>query len=188
MKNSTTKVCINDLIQQKEKFAKMFSEGNNNLEICLLKLWNNNIYTIGCCAGHSEKVPYIGIDLNNSNINNVITLLNNLKKDNIKLTFTSNTITHYVGIKGIDINDKTIFNNITDSINNISKSDEFKEQINEILNWNNGYINYQYIYKNNILVSKYCATNNSDKIKEFIDKYNYKVLNEKNNYYSFKLI
>lgn len=35
-------------------FAKSFSEGNKSLEKLLLSLWDNNIQTHGCCAGHSE--------------------------------------------------------------------------------------------------------------------------------------
>ncbi len=59
---------INDYIpkfdeETKIKYAKEFCEGCKELESLLLFLWNNDINTKGCCAGHVEKntLPYIGI-------------------------------------------------------------------------------------------------------------------------------
>ena len=66
--------------ENKEEFAKMFSEGNKELEKCLLKLWNNNIPTLACCGDEStffgaskingafvflEKPAYISIETTN---------------------------------------------------------------------------------------------------------------------------
>lgn len=51
--------------------AHEFSEGSEALEKLLLKCWNNNIMTIGCCVGHEEKDnSYIAFRLNRSSINN----------------------------------------------------------------------------------------------------------------------
>lgn len=52
--------------KRKEGFAELFSEGSPNLKKLLLFLWENNIETIGCCAGHYNErrfdlnFPYIG--------------------------------------------------------------------------------------------------------------------------------
>ena len=66
--------------ENKEEFAKMFSEGNKELEKCLLKLWNNNIPTLACCGDEAtffgaskidgafvflEKPAYISIETTN---------------------------------------------------------------------------------------------------------------------------
>lgn len=61
--------------------AKQFSEGNKDLENLLLTLWNMNIITNACCKGTNEedhhgefhKTPYISINLNSENSNNVLT-------------------------------------------------------------------------------------------------------------------
>ena len=71
---------FDEIKENKEYFASIFSEGNKELEKVLIKLWNNNISTIACC-GHKttimgkskhgnyftpfEKTAYIAIDTTN---------------------------------------------------------------------------------------------------------------------------
>lgn len=48
--------------QEMVEQAKVFSEGNKELEELLIYLWKNGIQTIGCCSGEHENSasPYIG--------------------------------------------------------------------------------------------------------------------------------
>lgn len=39
----------------KESIAKQFSEGDIQLQNCLIKLWDKGIKTVACCRGHDEK-------------------------------------------------------------------------------------------------------------------------------------
>lgn len=52
------------ILSEQEMFeqAKVFSEGNKNLEELLIVLWKNGIQTIGCCSGEHENSanPYVG--------------------------------------------------------------------------------------------------------------------------------
>lgn len=165
-----------------------YSEGNKVLEKCLLKMWDNKIYTIGCCIGHIEKsISYIGIDLINSDINLVINLLNNLNKDKIKIGYTSNIDKKSCSIKSFDINDEALFNEIIELLdkNKESTKKDYFDTIN-MLNIDSGYITYQYEYKNNKLDKFYCITDNNNIINEY--KKMYKNLNKKNNLMLFDLI
>ncbi len=81
------KSMINDLTtlseQEMKKQAKVFSEGNSELEQILIELWKNGVQTIGCCSGHNGKeVPYISfyIDTLEDGLLSDL-LLDTLKKD-----------------------------------------------------------------------------------------------------------
>ena len=73
----------------KLKYAIEFSEKNKSLEELLLYLWNNDINTIACCAGHDkENFPYIYIVVDNLESSTLKELLVNLfvtYDDNINL-------------------------------------------------------------------------------------------------------
>ncbi len=43
-------------LEEREKYAELFSEGDENLKELLLTLWGNKIQTYACCAGHDEVV------------------------------------------------------------------------------------------------------------------------------------
>lgn len=90
--NRKEKYGINDIkIYLTVSLAKEYSEGSKQLEECLLELWNNNFETIGCCKGHTDKIPptkaYIGFKFNNNDTN--IKFLSSLDKENIIITFVS---------------------------------------------------------------------------------------------------
>ena len=44
--------------KRREEFADLFSEENKNLKKLLLFLWDHNIETVGCCAGHYDEYDY----------------------------------------------------------------------------------------------------------------------------------
>lgn len=51
---------MEEVLENKEKWAKIFSEGNEELEQLLLNLWQHNIDTYMCCTGHEYgDTPYI---------------------------------------------------------------------------------------------------------------------------------
>lgn len=53
MKNSEKIYNIDEIKQNKEEYAKRFSEGDKMLETILKLAYENNIYTHACCKGHS---------------------------------------------------------------------------------------------------------------------------------------
>ena len=56
--NESNKI-LNLSDNQKREYAYRYAEGNEYLYNLLLNLWNNGIYTLGCCGGHIEKnEPY----------------------------------------------------------------------------------------------------------------------------------
>lgn len=50
---------INDVLKEKEKAAKIFSEGSKSLEELLLLVWEFGYSTRACCKGHEKEVEYI---------------------------------------------------------------------------------------------------------------------------------
>ena len=58
-------IAIKDISDNKEKYAKIFANGNKELESCLLKLWSNNIHTVA--SGSVNHKSYITISLDNEN-------------------------------------------------------------------------------------------------------------------------
>ena len=42
-------------MEEKEKYAEQFCEGNKDLKMLLLKMWNNGIQTYASCAGHKME-------------------------------------------------------------------------------------------------------------------------------------
>lgn len=67
----------NEDVDRKE-IAKQFSEGDEQLEKCLLELWNNGIQTTACCRGHDTDEyiyrPYIMLKFDH----NIYGLIDNL--------------------------------------------------------------------------------------------------------------
>lgn len=89
----------NEDVDRKE-IAKQFSEGDEQLEKCLLDLWNNGIQTTACCCGHDTeeytRLPYISLEFNHD----VSGLINNLysymnlpeNRNSIELDFCNDNI------------------------------------------------------------------------------------------------
>ncbi len=51
---------IKEVLKNEKYYAKIFSEGNKQLELLLLKLWEYGIETYMCCTGHEwGDTPYI---------------------------------------------------------------------------------------------------------------------------------
>lgn len=182
MENSVAKINFEDIKKNKEKYAKEFSEGNSDLESCLLKLWNNDICTVGCCIGHGISSPYIAFELN-YNVDSIKKILNNIIKENIRLNFTCNEFNKTIGIKSIDSNDFSVFKKIYAAIDKDINSDNYDLEINKCLSWDSGYYNSVYYYnKDN---KRVIVTNNIDEINNLKNKYKYDLINKKINLYQF---
>ncbi len=56
-----------ELTEEERKNTKEWSENNSYLYELLCSLWENNIRTHACCAGHDVSVgqPYLGILIDN---------------------------------------------------------------------------------------------------------------------------
>lgn len=88
----------NEDVDRKE-IAKQFSEGDEQLEKCLLELWDNGIQTTACCRGHDTNEhkcqPYISLKFNHGihglidNLYNYICLPEN--RHSIELDFLYNS-------------------------------------------------------------------------------------------------
>lgn len=189
-----SKTKIDMILENREKYAEEYSEGNSTLKLCLLKLWDNEIYTIGCCIGHDElkeSVSYIGINLIESNIDNVINLLNNIDKSSINFGFTSGYGNYGCSIKSSNKNDNIFFQNIINSLekHTVENSGNGFNKIIDIIRKNSeNYLTFQYVYRNNNLVKNYCVTNDDTLINEYKNKYSSKIYNEKNNLICFNLL
>lgn len=184
MKNSTSVITFSEIKKDTKKYAKEYSEGNKYLEICLLTLWENNIYTKGCCIGHSVKRPYISLDLT-SNLKMIKSILNNIEKDDIRISFVCNEKNKGVSISS-NIGNLTVFKKILNSIKE-NNNNIYKFEIDKAMNWEKDYYMIVYYYKDNIVSKKFVTTNNLDEINNLKYKYDYKVLNEKNMMYQFNI-
>ncbi len=51
-------VDFKEVLKEKQKYARIFSEGCPRLKDLLLKLWDVDIETLGCCAGHDDDESY----------------------------------------------------------------------------------------------------------------------------------
>ena len=74
-----------DVLVDKRAYARVFSEGNKNLESLLNFCFDNNIETFGCCKGHvtqSDSYPYIAFAFSSDDIDtysNLISLVSRSK-------------------------------------------------------------------------------------------------------------
>lgn len=72
-----------------EKSARLFSEGNKDLEELLLTLWSMGIQTNACCKGTEEpdhkqplpKIPYISLHVTIESLNLILALAENILND-----------------------------------------------------------------------------------------------------------
>lgn len=168
MRNITPVIKQEVINKDKEKYAYEFSEGNHSLEKCLIKLWDEGFETIGCCGGHGNHESYIGFKLDDK----AIQFLSNIKKENIKITFSSLIID---GIQNLhftikEINNDKMFDNILNTQFIINKVDKgIMTVINFISKKIDGYVNIRIWYKEKINI--YIVTNNEELIDYFSNIY-----------------
>ena len=179
---------FSEILKNKKKYAKEFSEGDSSLENVLKLLWNESFETIGCCAGHPDKKmkPYVGIKIKNAK--KTIDILSSLDKNDIHITFVS-----FKGVNNFCIRknkEKNIFENILQSYNkkNIKEDELLKSIINKILNRESDeYLNIHCLYNDNKYPKIYINTTDLNLIKDYKTKYEYKILNKKICLYRFKI-
>lgn len=195
MKNTVGVIDMDTILANKEKYALEFSEGNQLLKTLLLKLWDNGIFTRGCCIGHEEEEEifgsYIGIDLLNSDINKVLCFFDNIEKDNLYISSTSDFSNVGCSVHSFDKNDNHFFNNLinalekTNSHNDTKLVSEYMKKIDIIKEYNDKLLNFRYTYENNNLVENICQTTNPI----IIDKYKnmYPLINKINDFHVFDI-
>ena len=180
---NSKKILFEDILNNKDKYSKEFSESEPLLEEVLKLLWNNNIETIGCCKGHDNYKQYIGFRLDN--IDKIIKLLSSLDKKQIQISFVK--LNNKINVSIRKYGDIDIYNNIKNALNKDFEDSYIKNIITKLLNnTSKEYFNIHLYYKDNV-VSEYLNTTDLDLIKEYKNKYEYKILNEKTHMYNFKI-
>lgn len=175
---------INIILEDIDKYAKEFSEGDKLLEKVLKLLWTNGFETVGCCRGHEDKKSYVGFKITDED--KTIKLLSSLDKNNIVITFTSSEKDSISTIKSYVNNDNSIFKNILDSFTKEKIDDEIKSVVEEIKNRKNkDYLNIRYYYENSESVNEYRNTTDKKLIEEYKKKY--ELTNVINEHYFFKV-
>lgn len=167
-----------------DKFAKEFSEGSIDLENTLKILWKNNFETVGCCSGHDNKTEYIGFKVDDKD--KYINFISSIDKSKIHISFVLKNKNLIVSIK--KLGDTDIYGYITSAINGINKDNEIESIINKLSNYQkNNYINIHLYYDNKELTSYKMITDDTNIIEEYKSKYEFVIINEKTNYYCFKI-
>ena len=109
-----------------EEIAEQFSEGDPQLKRVLLELWKNNIRTVACCRGHSDKeIPYITLIIDNNS--------RKLIKETSKYLYTQ---VDGMGLDFVHYDDEE-YDTVT--INMVSQKDK-----NEYFNFLHNYLNFCY--------------------------------------------
>lgn len=176
MKNETQVIPFEEIQNNKEKYAKEFSEGSKLLEQTLLMLWENHIETVGCCIGHNDgkSQQYIGFPL--SNKEKLIELFSSLDKSKIQISFVTNGDHKSTTIKKYGKND--IFENIIQSLSKPKKDNEIEKIIEKMISRkSNSYFNLHLYYENNRLSNWVIHTTDPEIINQYKGKYEYKELN-----------
>ena len=114
-------VKFEDVMKDKQRFLKLFSEGDDNLKETLEYCFDNNISTRGCCKGHSyrkDSYPFIAFDISEDNYDHIRNLFNNLEKDGLVFSFDigSKLLGPTMYVKCLDEEKKTFFNEVTKSL------------------------------------------------------------------------
>lgn len=84
---------------QKEAYAEVFSEGNSSLKKLLCHLWENDIETHACCAGHPGEIYYVKETLFGSKRIDEETFYNPEKHGRGKYYGHDTSYCAYIGIK-----------------------------------------------------------------------------------------
>ena len=171
-----------DILNNIDKYAKEFSEENENLEKVLKLLWNDGFETVGCC-GDNSNTSYIGFKV--VDINKLIRLFSSINKSDVRIAIVKNASSFTCSIKKYKNED--IFLNILNNYNKNLVDNDIKRLFEKFNDYKGiEYINSQYYYFDNNLY-KYFNTSDLDIVNDFKDKYEYKVLNEALHLYSFKI-
>ena len=110
MRSETYVHDMDEILAEKEKYAKEFAEGNENLEKALLCLWGKGLTTTACCAGHPVEETEEYINYNNPAITfyfdddyeELVRLISSLDKNNIiNIDFFVGSELKTVSIQGI---------------------------------------------------------------------------------------
>ena len=80
-----------EIMNNKEYYAKYFSEGRKSLEKLLLSCYERNIMTQACCSGHKDNMyfggysdSYVFMKLNKSDLGLASTILDECRKGDLK--------------------------------------------------------------------------------------------------------
>lgn len=172
------------ILNDVDKYAKEFSEGDPLLEQTLKVLWNSGFETKGCCRGHDNKRAYIGIKINDTD--KTIKLLSSLNKNDIIITFLSYEGELSCSIKSYNNND--IFSNILNSFDKNIVDNEIEKVINKLaVRKNKDYLNVHFYYNGSTLPKMYINTTDLELINKYKNKFDYMILNEKINMYHFDI-
>lgn len=112
-----------DEINNYEKAAKDFAEGNKALERLLLNCFSKGIKTHACCGGHHEDNldPYIAFSYNKENEQYIYSILSELVDTGLVFGYSKLTNGRsFISIEGDALNTKSLFdkiNQIIDSVN-----------------------------------------------------------------------
>ena len=155
------RVNFEEILKNKELYAEKFCEGNKELYELLITLWNKGIETVGCCIGHGKRPAYVGISLK-KNKEEILKILSNLPKDEIRIGFTCQENMKGTGIYQVSKeSEKNIFKEIKESLNKNGKPDEkLKEMVEYIDNLNLGddYLNIRMKYLKGNLMTQIITT------------------------------
>lgn len=154
--------------KDKEKIADEFSEGNEYLKGALLSLWNSNIRTISCCAGHYQKVelpgyptisrfpvsqPYLSIILDEKNYQKIGSLCSKLSerfKDKINIRYLFHPLKFVV----VDINfEYKYIRESNDIVNDVFKF-IFKCLKQDLLEYSDDYSKFAFLFGSSSTMQK----------------------------------
>lgn len=142
-------VNFKEVLKNKELYAEKFCEGNKELYELLITLWNKGIEMVGCCIGHGKRPAYVGFSLK-KNKEEILKILSNLPKDEIRIGFTCQGNMKGTGIYQVSKeSEKDIFKETKESLNKNGKPDKkLKEMVEYIDNLNIGddYLNIRMKY------------------------------------------
>lgn len=166
---------FNEVLKNKDYFAKIFSEGNPDLEKLLLDLWDREIETYMCCTGHeigdaAYVMVYLPLD-DKERMYNVISSVYNLTGVSTRIGREHQKDSILIDVKSY-ITDR-FFRTINSNLDkNISKNEVDVEIYNiiEMLS--------KFNYENYDL---YCEINNYDDCKTFNVYANYTTKNLEEN-------
>ena len=169
-----------EVLKNKEYYAELWCERNKDLRQVLLFLWNKGIWTCGCCSGHNgQKQAYVGLEIGD-NYKTILKVLSAVNKENIIISFV---VSSYKKIVGLKANTEEVFKKILKM--EYKENDKDLEQIMKyILTLNSTYANVRLHYKNNKF-NLYINTSDKKLITKLKEKYDFMIINEKNNMHHF---
>ncbi len=168
-------VKFEDVLKDKERFLKLFSEGDENLRELLDYCFDNDINTRGCCKGHDyrkDSYPFIAFDIADYNSKHARNIFNNLDKQGLVFSFDigSKLLGPTMYIKNLDKDRENFFIDIKESLdhNDLKQAKMFLRRSFELLedtnimdfNLEEGILSFNFIfYKNPNKVDLLLTTN-----------------------------